>query len=94
MNQDDAVVAVFASHTEADDAVRKLASDGFAMKHLSLIGKGYHTEETVSGFYNIGDRVKFWGLTGRLLGRHVGPILRRPVPHHSDRGPRDRSGVI
>ena len=68
MDQDDAVVAVFANHAEADTAVRKLASDGFATKHLSLIGKGYHTEETVAGFYNVGDRVKFWGSRGAFWG--------------------------
>lgn len=68
MNQDDAVVAVFANHSEADAAVKKLASDGFAMKHLSLIGKGYHTEESVAGFYNVGDRVKFWGSRGAFWG--------------------------
>jgi hypothetical protein len=68
VNQDDAVVAVFANHTEADAAVKKLASDGFAMKNLSLIGKGYHTEETVAGFYNVGDRVKFWGSRGAFWG--------------------------
>ncbi len=68
MNQDDAVVAVFADHAEADAAVKKLATDGFAMKHLSLIGKGYHTEETVAGFYNVGDRVKFWGSRGAFWG--------------------------
>ena len=31
------------------------------MKHLSVVGKGYHTDEKVAGFYNVGDRVKFWG---------------------------------
>lgn len=51
MDKDDAVVAVFANHAEADAAVRKLAEDGFAIKHLSLVGKGYHTEEQ-------GNRVK------------------------------------
>lgn len=68
MEKDDAVVAVFATHTEADAAIKKLAGDGFAMKHLSLIGKGYHTEETVSGFYNLDDRVKFWGSRGAFWG--------------------------
>ena len=38
------------------------------MKHLSLVGKGYHTEETVAGFYNLGDRVKFWGSRGAFWG--------------------------
>jgi hypothetical protein len=68
MQKDDAVVAVFATHAEADAAIKTLAGDGFAMKDLSLVGKGYHTEEKVSGFYNIGDRVKFWGSRGAFWG--------------------------
>jgi hypothetical protein len=68
MEKDNAVVAVFANHAEADTAVKELAAEGFAMKHLSLIGKGYHTEETVAGFYNVGDRVKFWGSRGAFWG--------------------------
>lgn len=87
MNQGDAVVAVFADHSEADAAVKKLASDGFAMKHLSLIGKGYHTEETVAGFYNVGDRVKFWGSRGAFWGGmwglfFGGLILTIPIVGH------------
>src|ERR1019366_330946 len=31
-------------------------------------GKGYHTDEKVIGFYNIGDRVKFWGKRGAFWG--------------------------
>ena len=68
MEIDSSVVAVFASHTEADAAVNKLAADGFAMKHLTLVGKGYHTEEKATGFYNLGDRVKFWGSRGAFWG--------------------------
>jgi len=29
------------------------------MKKLSIVGKDYHTEEHVAGYYNIGDRMKF-----------------------------------
>ena len=68
MQIDDAVVAVYGNHAEADTAIKQLASEGFAMKHLSLVGKGYHTEETVAGFYNLGDRVKFWGSRGAFWG--------------------------
>ncbi len=68
MEMNEAVVAVFAGHPEADAAVRKLVAGGFAMKHLSLVGRGYHTEEKVVGFYNIGDRVKFWGARGAFWG--------------------------
>ena len=64
----DSVVAVFADHKVAETAVKKLAASGFEMKNLSLVGKGYHTDEKVVGFYNIGDRVKFWGSRGAFWG--------------------------
>jgi len=38
------------------------------MNNISVVGKGYHTEENVVGFYNIGDRVKFWGGRGAFWG--------------------------
>jgi hypothetical protein len=33
------VVAIFASHNQAEDAVRELQKDGFDMKKLSIVGK-------------------------------------------------------
>ena len=38
------------------------------MKHFSIVGRGYHTDETVTGFYSAGDRVKFWGSRGAYWG--------------------------
>jgi hypothetical protein len=38
------------------------------MKHFSIVGKGYHTEEKILGFYNTGDRIKFWGTSGAIWG--------------------------
>ena len=38
------------------------------MKNLSVVGKGYHSEEKVVGFYNSGDRIKFWGSRGAFWG--------------------------
>jgi hypothetical protein len=64
----DSVVAVFKSHEEAEVAVKKLAASGFEMKNLSVVGKGYHSDEKVVGFYNAGDRVKFWGTRGAFWG--------------------------
>jgi len=64
----DSVVAVFADHNAAEAAVKKLTAAGFEMKKLSVVGKGYQTDEKVVGFYNIGDRVKFWGLRGAFWG--------------------------
>jgi len=64
----DTLVAVFADHGTAELAVRKLADAHFDMKHLSIVGQGYHTDEKVMGFYNTGDRVKFWGKRGAFWG--------------------------
>ena len=64
----DAVVATFADHHEAESAVRKLAAAGLDMKHFSIVGQGYHSEEKVIGFYNAGDRIAFWGQNGAIWG--------------------------
>src|SRR5271155_3946514 len=68
MENADAVIAVFTDHNAADLAVKKLAAAGFAMKRLSVVGKGFHSEEKVVGFYNVGDRIKFWGVRGAFWG--------------------------
>jgi hypothetical protein len=68
METTDSVVAVFAEHQAAETAVKKLTDAGFDMKQLSVVGKGYHTDEKVVGFYNTGDRVKFWGKRGAFWG--------------------------
>jgi len=68
MENTDSVVAVFEDHQAAETAVKKLTDAGFAMKQLSVVGKGYHTDEKVVGFYNTGDRVKFWGTRGAFWG--------------------------
>jgi len=64
----DSVIGVFADHQDAETAIKSLTSAGFDMKSLSVVGKGYHTDEKVTGFYNIGDRVKFWGSRGAFWG--------------------------
>ena len=68
----DTVIAVFPDHEAAEAAVRRLTAGGLAMKSLSIVGKGYHTEEHVVGFYNTGDRVKFWGSRGAFWGAFWG----------------------
>ena len=68
MNRSDIVIAAFDTHTEADAAVRKLIENGFDMKQFSVIGRGYHTEEKVVGFYTLGDRMKMWGKYGAFWG--------------------------
>ena len=44
------------------------------MKKLSIVGKDYHTDEHVVGYYNTGDRMMYWGKLAPL-GRPVGNAL-------------------
>jgi len=71
----DTVIAVFADHPAAEVAIKKLTTAGFEMKNLSVVGKGYHTDEKVVGFYNTGDRVKFWGIREAFWGGFWGLFL-------------------
>ena len=66
--QDDTIVAVYATHDAAEIALRKVAESGLDMKHFSIVGRGYHTEEQALGFYSTGDRVRFWGSRGAYWG--------------------------
>lgn len=63
-----ATVAIFESHDGAEAAVRDLQKNGFDIKQLSIVGKDYHTEEHVVGYYNTGDRMKYWGKLGAFWG--------------------------
>jgi len=69
------VVAVFKSHIEAETAVKDLQRAGFDMKKLSIIGRDYHTDEHVVGYYNAGDRMKYWGKLGAFWGGFWGLLF-------------------
>jgi hypothetical protein len=75
MENIDTVVAVFPDHPAAETAIKELTAAGFEMKNLSVVGKGYHTDEKVIGFYNTGDRIKFWGTRGAFWGGFWGLFL-------------------
>jgi len=68
MSEKNVVVATFNAHTEAEAAIKELQKSGYPMKKLSIIGKDYHTEEHVVGYYNTGDRMKYWGKLGAFWG--------------------------
>ena len=38
------------------------------MKKLSIVGKDYHSDEHVVGYYNTGDRMRYWGKLGAFWG--------------------------
>lgn len=61
-------VAIFTEHLAAENAIQKLKDAGFDVKKLSIIGRDYHTDENVVGFYNVGDRMKYWGKFGAFWG--------------------------
>jgi hypothetical protein len=68
MPEKNAIVAIYDSHTKAEEAIKELEGSGYPMKKLSIVGKDYHTEEHVVGYYNTGDRMKYWGKMGAFWG--------------------------
>lgn len=75
MTEHNAVVGIFNSHTEAEASIKELQLAGFDMNKLSIVGKDYHTEEHVVGFYNAGDRMKVWGKQGAFWGGFWGMLF-------------------
>ena len=68
MSKNNSIVATYLSHTVAEAAIKELQQAGFDMKKLSIVGRDYHTDEHVIGYYNVGDRMKVWGKTGAFWG--------------------------
>jgi uncharacterized membrane protein len=75
MLETNAVVAIYESHSQAEEALKELQRSGFDMKKLSIVGKDYHTEEHVVGYYNAGDRMMRWGKTGAFWGGFWGLLF-------------------
>lgn len=68
MLKNETMVAMYDNHEDAEHAIKKLQQGGFDVKNLSIVGKDYHTDENVVGFYNVGDRMKQWGSNGAFWG--------------------------
>ena len=75
ISEKNSVVAIFESHDKAEDAIRELQKSGFDMKKLSIVGKDFHTEENVVGYYNTGERMKYWGKMGAFWGGFWGLLF-------------------
>ena len=75
MSELNAVVAVYDTHTGAEEAVKELQRAGIDMRTLSIVGKDSHTDEHVVGYYNTGDRMKYWGKTGAFWGGFWGLLF-------------------
>ncbi len=63
-----AAIAIYDTHELADHAVKELQRAGFDMRKLSIIGKGYHTEEQPVGYYTTEKKMKVWGGLGATWG--------------------------
>ena len=75
MNKNNSIVAIYPSHTAAEAAVKELQQSGFDMQKLSIVGRDYHTDEHVVGYYNTGDRMKVWGKSGAFWGGFWGLLF-------------------
>ncbi len=75
MSEKNAVVGIFKTHIEAESSIKELQQSGFDMKKLSIVGKEYHMEEQVVGYYNAGDRMALWGKRGAVWGGFWGLLF-------------------
>jgi uncharacterized membrane protein len=75
MTKTNSVVAIYDTHSQAEEAIKNLQKSGIDMKKLSIVGKDYHSEEDVTGYYNTGDRMKYWGKLGALWGGFWGLLF-------------------
>jgi uncharacterized membrane protein len=77
------VIAVYDTHQQAEQAVKEMQKSGFDMNKLSIVGKGYHSEESPVGFYTTGDRIKRWGSAGAFWGSLWGLLILSRLRGHS-----------
>jgi hypothetical protein len=75
MSDKSSVVAIYSTHVEAEEAVKQLQRGGIDMKALSIVGRETHTEEHAVGYYNNGDRMRYWGKTGAFWGGFWGLLF-------------------
>ncbi len=68
MTTTNSVVAIYDTHEQAEHAIKELQQSGVDMKSLSIAARDTHTDEHVVGYYNAGDRMKYWGKMGAFWG--------------------------
>ena len=75
MSANNSVVAIYRQHSDADLAIKELQRGGVDLHKLSIVGKGYHTDEQAVGYYTAGDRMKYWGKVGAFWGGFWGLLF-------------------
>lgn len=76
VRRNEAVVASYRDHADAEVAVRRLAEGGLPIDGISIIGRNFETREDIQGFYRPADAVLdgagqgawFGGIFGLMLG--------------------------
>lgn len=79
MSAVNSIVAVYNTHEQAEAAIKELQEAGVDMKSLSIAAKDTHTDEHVVGYYNAGDRMKYWGKLGAFWGGFWGILFGSAV---------------
>lgn len=51
MSGQNSIVAVYNSHAEAEHAPEKLKAASFDLTKVSIVGKGFRSEEKIVGYY-------------------------------------------
>lgn len=69
------VVALYDTHEQAEHAIKELQQAGVDIKSLSIAARDTHTDEHVVGYYNAGDRMKYWGKMGAFWGGFWGLLF-------------------
>jgi uncharacterized membrane protein len=69
------VVAVYPDHDSAEQAIRLLHKNGFAIEDLSIIGRNIQTNEEPTGFISTGDYVSAGARSGALVGGLAGVAI-------------------
>jgi hypothetical protein len=83
---DQAVVATYLTHDDAETAVRRLSEGGVPINLVSIIGRHYQTREDIQGFYRPADAALvgagqgawfggFFGLMAGAFGFFVFPMV-------------------
>ncbi len=66
LTQNDALVATFARHREAETAIRRLDAAKLEMRHFSIVGKDNPVTKQVVNVYNADDLIRSWQRQGSM----------------------------
>jgi hypothetical protein len=69
MSDKNSIVAVYETYSHAEAGVKELLRGGVDLASVSLAGKEHHTKDDVVGYYDSGDRLRYWGKMEPFWGK-------------------------